>query len=52
MNKIQGVNQFNDPVKDITQAKVLYSPLLGVEPYMGGGKLIASVNDTDGNIIG
>jgi predicted enzyme related to lactoylglutathione lyase len=111
MNKIQGVKQFNYPVKDIAQAKVLYSQLLGVEPYMdeayyvgfrvgdqeigldpnghkqgmvgpvgyfhvsdiknslqslldagaqvqqevkdvGGGKLIASVKDTDGNIIG
>ncbi len=107
----QGIKQFNYPVKDIAQAKKLYSKLLGVEPYMdeayyvgfrvgdqeigldphghnqgmtgpvgyfqvsdiknslqllldagaqtqqevkdvGGGKLIASVKDADGNIIG
>ena len=111
MNKIQGIKQFNYPVKDIAQAKMLYSKLLGIEPYMdeayyvgfrvgdqeigldpnghkqgmtgpmgyfhvsdiknslqslleagaqlqqevkdvGGGKLIASVKDADGNIIG
>src|SRR6266852_5818077 len=30
----QGIKQFNYPVKDIAQAKKLYSKLLGVEPYM------------------
>src|SRR3989440_10240425 len=30
----QGLKQFNYPVKDLTQAKKLYSTLLGVEPYM------------------
>ncbi len=54
----QGIKQFNYPVKDLAQAKKLYSTLLGVEPYMdkayyvGFGKLIASVKDADGNIIG
>ncbi len=31
---IQGIKQFNYPVKDIAQAKTLYSKLLGIEPYM------------------
>ena len=107
----QGIRTFIYPVKDIAQAKKLYSKLLGVEPYMdeayyvgfkvgdqdigldpnghnqgmtgpvgyyhvsdikkslqslleagaqvnqavkdvGGGKLIASVNDANSNIIG
>jgi len=30
----QGIKQFNYPVKDLAQAKKLYSTLLGVEPYM------------------
>ena len=108
---IQGIRTIIYPVKDIAQAKALFSELLGVEPYMdeayyvgfrvgdqdigldpnghkqgmmgplgyfhvsdiksslqslvdagaqvhqelkdvGGGKLIASVKDADGNIIG
>ena len=104
----QGIKTVIYPVKDIAQAKTLYSKLLGVEPYadeayyvgfrvgdqdigldpnghnegmtayyhvndikkslqllldagaqalqevkdVGGGKLIASVKDADGNIIG
>src|SRR4051812_45161386 len=111
MSKIQGIKQFVYPVRDIAQAKTLYSKLLGVEPYVdaayyvgykvgdqeigldpnghnqgmtgpigyyqvddikqslqslvdaggqiqqdardvGGGMLIASVKDADGNIIG
>ena len=107
----QGIRTFIYPVKDIARAKVLYSKLLGIEPYVdeayyvgfrvgdqeigldpnghnagmigpvgywhvndiskslrllldggahmqqevkdvGGGKLIASVRDSDGNIIG
>jgi predicted enzyme related to lactoylglutathione lyase len=36
MNKIQGIKHFVYPVKDITQAKTLYSKLLGVEPYVDG----------------
>jgi predicted enzyme related to lactoylglutathione lyase len=31
---IQGIKQFNYPVKDIAQAKKLYTTLLGVEPYV------------------
>ncbi len=31
---IQGIRTFIYPVKDIAQAKTLYSQLLGVEPYM------------------
>jgi hypothetical protein len=30
----QGIKQFNYPVKDLAQAKKLYSTLLGVKPYM------------------
>lgn len=30
----QGINIFVYPVKDIAQAKTLYSKLLGVEPYV------------------
>lgn len=107
----QGISLLIYPVRDISQAKTLYSRLLGVEPYMdgayyvgfrvgdqeigldpnghnkgmtgpvgyhqvgdigeslqallnagaqvqqevtdvGGGKLIASIKDADGNIIG
>jgi predicted enzyme related to lactoylglutathione lyase len=107
----QGIRTVIYPVKDLAQAKALYSTLLGVEPYadeayyvgfrvgnqeigldphghnkgmtgptgyfhlsdirqslqalldagaqtqqkvqdVGGGKLIASVKDTDGNVIG
>ena len=33
---IQGIKQFNYPVKDLAQAKTLYSRLLGVEPYVDG----------------
>lgn len=33
MKKTQGIKQFNYPVKDIAQAKTLYSKLLGIEPY-------------------
>ena len=31
---IQGIKQFNYPVKDLAAAKALYGKLLGVEPYM------------------
>jgi len=107
----QGIRTFIYPVKDIARAKMLYSKLLGIEPYadgpyyvgfrvgdqeigldpnghsagmtgpvgychvddiakslrllldagaqmqqevkdVGGGKLIASVRDADGNIVG
>ena len=56
----QGIKTVIYPVKDIAQAKTLYSELLGEEPYgneayyigFGGGKLIASVKDAGGNIIG
>jgi predicted enzyme related to lactoylglutathione lyase len=30
---IQGIKQFNYPVKDLASAKALYGKLLGVEPY-------------------
>jgi len=32
----QGVRVFIYPVKDIAQAKTLYSKLLGIEPYIDG----------------
>ena len=32
----QGISLFVYPVKDIAQAKTLYSTLLGVEPYVDG----------------
>ena len=34
MNNIQGIQTIIYPVKDITQAKALFSTLLGVGPYM------------------
>ncbi|MGD0752483.1 MAG: VOC family protein [Anaerolineales bacterium] len=37
MNKLQGITLLTYPVKDIAQAKMLYSKLLGVEPYVDGG---------------
>jgi predicted enzyme related to lactoylglutathione lyase len=36
MNKLQGIKLLTYPVKDIAQAKMLYSKLLGVEPYVDG----------------
>src|SRR5918994_7257585 len=57
----EGVKTNMYPVTDL--ARTLYSRLVGVEPYMdraaqqevrdvGGGKSLASVTDTDGNVIG
>jgi hypothetical protein len=46
------------PVKDMAQAKTLYSRLLGIKPYLdeayyvGGGKLFAIVKNVDNNNIG
>ena len=37
MNKQQGITLLTYPVKDINQAKMLYSKMLGVEPYVDGG---------------
>jgi predicted enzyme related to lactoylglutathione lyase len=37
MNKLQGITLLTYPVKDIAQAKMLYTKLLGVEPYVDGG---------------
>jgi predicted enzyme related to lactoylglutathione lyase len=37
MNKLQGIKLFTYPIKDIAQAKMLYTTLLGVEPYVDGG---------------
>ncbi|MDR3573078.1 MAG: hypothetical protein P4L50_04415 [Anaerolineaceae bacterium] len=34
MDQKQAIRQFNYPVKDLVQAKKLYSRLLGVEPYV------------------
>jgi predicted enzyme related to lactoylglutathione lyase len=34
IDKNQGIKQFNYSVKDMAQAKKLYSSLLGVEPYV------------------
>src|SRR2546428_11167898 len=33
---IQGIRLFIYPVKDLAQAKTLYSKLLGIEPYVAG----------------
>ena len=53
---IQGIRTIIYPVKDIAQAKALYSRLLGQVYHdlrdVGGGKQIASVKDADCNIIG
>jgi|SRR5664280_1594118 predicted enzyme related to lactoylglutathione lyase len=37
MTKLQGITLLTYPVKDIAQAKMLYTKLLGVEPYADGG---------------
>ncbi len=34
MNEMQCIKQFNYPVKDLAQAKKLYSTLLGTQPYI------------------
>ncbi len=44
----QGMRMIVYPVRDLAQAKRLYSTLLGVEPYVDG----AWVKDADGNITG
>ena len=36
MNKLQGIKLLTCPIKNIAQAKMLYSKLLGVEPYIEG----------------
>lgn len=36
MNTLQGIKLLTYPIKDIAQAKMLYSSLLGVEPYVDG----------------
>jgi predicted enzyme related to lactoylglutathione lyase len=36
MNKLLGIKILTYPVKDIAQAKTLYTKLLGVEPYVDG----------------
>jgi hypothetical protein len=59
----EGIKTIMYPVTDLARARTLYSRLVGVEPYMdraaqqevrdvGGGKLLASVTDADGNVIG
>ena len=48
----EGIRTIIYPVKDIAQAKTLYSKLLGVKPYMHEAYYVASVKDADGNIIG
>jgi hypothetical protein len=49
----QGLAVFVIPVRDVAQAKTLYSTLLDAESYVDrGGKLTASLKDADGNVIG
>ena len=55
----QGIKTIIYPVKDAAKAKSLFSQLLAAGGQtqqeikdVGGGKLIASVKDADGNIIG
>ena len=48
----EGIRTIIYPVKDIAQAKTLYSKFLGVKPYMDETYYVASVKDADGNIIG
>jgi uncharacterized glyoxalase superfamily protein PhnB len=54
-----GISTVVDPVKDLSQAKVIYSRLQEAGATtrqeatdVGGGKLVATVTDADGNVIG
>ncbi len=41
------------PVSDLAAAKAVYTALLGVPPQtVGGGRLVATVTDPDGNVLG
>jgi hypothetical protein len=54
----QGIKTVLHPVSDLARAKVVYAALPGVSPqadasyYVGGGRLVASVTDPDGNVLG
>jgi hypothetical protein len=63
----QGIKTVLHPVSDVATAKEMYAALLGVPPQtdesyyvgvkepahdVGGGRLVATVTDPDGNILG
>ena len=58
----QGIKTVLHPVSDLARAKEVYASLLGVtaagatvkEPVrdVGGGRLVATVTDPDGNVLG
>jgi hypothetical protein len=54
----QGIKTVLHPVSDLAAAKAVYAALLGVAPQadeshdVGGGRLVATVTDPDGNVLG
>jgi hypothetical protein len=64
----QGITTVLHPVSDLARAKEVYAALLGVAPLaevtaagatlkepardVGGGRLVATVTDPDGNVLG
>ena len=59
----QGIKTVLHPVSDLATAKEVYAALLGVPPQtdesyyvgfeeFGGGRLVATVTDPDGNVLG
>jgi hypothetical protein len=45
----QGIKTVLHPVSDLATAKAVYAALLG---DVGGGRLVATVTDPDGNVLG
>ena len=58
MTSTEGIKTVLHPVSDLAKAKPVYAALLGVPPqvdeshYVGGGRLVATVTDPDGNVLG
>jgi hypothetical protein len=48
----QGIKTVLHPVSELATAKAVHAALLGVPPQTGGGRLVATVADPDGNVLG
>ena len=58
----QGIKTVLHPVSDLATAKAVYTALLGVPPEadssyyvgrdVGGGRVVATFTDPDGNVLG
>jgi hypothetical protein len=50
----QGIKTVLHPVSDLAKAKAVYTALLGAPSQhdVGGGRLVATVVDADGNVLG